>query len=190
MSYLSPKFVTHEAAGEDRRFYPVSVTKAFKLKRVAGPVAQALSTMLSDRSADVGQKHTEIKNTLEGEIKEVVVEPMTPEMASMRAAQQERSIQGLVDAFTDEQTGVLLAELIQDSLREEFPRGDKSNIPASEFLGQLDVDSFLEMVFGLVKANAKVLDPFKGAFSQRLQSALAQGLSVAGSADKETAGKS
>ena len=186
MSYLTPNYVEHSVCGKKKRFYPVSVLKAFKMRRVGKPLAQALSVLFASRKHDHSEQVEQVV-TEEQTMTVTSLSAVSPEMASMRAKQQAEALAEAIDALTDDENVLVLAELIINSLREEWEEGQAP--PAKEFLSSLDTLSMRDMIWGLAKANAEVFGPFKEVFASRVAGALSEDLAEVIS-QKETVGAS
>lgn len=150
LAYLTPTFEEHEINGTPARFYPVSVGLAFKLRRTAEPIAKALTVLFQDKNQDFGTKTTTDKET-----QQIVIEPLSPTMAEFRAKQSQQAWSDLLGAFTDEENMSVISEIIQDSLREDFP----DPIPAKEFFARVPMTVMPEMLMGILKANKGVFGP-------------------------------
>ena len=173
-SFLEPAYVMHEVNGHVVRFYATSVGMIFKLKGLVGPLSHALAVLFSRNDTDTATKF--MKDTTngipQGEVHEV--EAIDPKLAGQRAIERQRALQQLVEAVCNKQNGLVLAEVILDSIRErEDPPAQQKQI--AEFLQQLTVPITKELLMGVAKANQDVFGPLgervRTAVDRALQSA-------------------
>lgn len=169
---LSPASVTREINGEDFTFYTVSLRVAAKMAPLLSRLAGHFSTLLSgDPKQDQGRIEEDFA-TPEGEvISKTTVQPINPELATMRAEKREQAIRGAVDALLDPQNRRALGELLMDSLRDDFPRGAKNRDAGEiqEFVDGMDIPVFIEFLKGLAAANAKVFGDLGNGIGRAVQ---------------------
>lgn len=154
--FCSTKAVEYEVGGEILKFWPLSVERVFTLRALATPIAQAIV-----RLQPGGNDTTIIERQVsyaEGPGREVINEAIHPELAKVREAQQAKAIKELIEAVTDPKHAALIGDLLIDSLRELFPDGSKKP-GGNEVLRALPAPRLIEMLRGLMKANAEVVDP-------------------------------
>lgn len=164
LDFLTPKHQTSEINGVDVDFYPVSIVCAFDIKEAIKPLARAFASLLSDHSGDRGYTSSKSEDGFE----QTVVQPMKVDLAELRAKQRDSAILDLVDSVTERRSRVALGRLIMDSMRDEFPSRKHEQKDVEEFLERVDVDSMVQLVKGVLKANARVFGPFGRKIGQLL----------------------
>jgi hypothetical protein len=124
-------------------------------------LAGHFTTLLASNSGRDQGSTEEVYAPPEGEKGEImtktVVQPINPDLATLRTNQRERSVQGAIKSLFSDANRAALGELIMDSLKDDFPRGKKR--PAEEcleFVDSMDLPTFVEFLKGLAEANAKV----------------------------------
>lgn len=157
----STNFVEHQVNGQTLRFHPVSVTVFFRLRKLAKPIATAVSTLFfPNDSRDVRIVEQTIAPSGDDPGGKVTTnEPVSPEIAIMRDEQRSVAIAEAIDALTSDENADVVGEVIMDSLRDLFPRRSADNPPAREFMQALDACALAGLLIGVAKANAEVLGP-------------------------------
>jgi hypothetical protein len=82
--------------------------------------------------------------------------PVSVEMAAHRVKRQQDAIQALVKSAMVDDNRRALIELIVDSLRDEFPRGNGAPSEVIEEFDNMDLGNFSQFFIGMMKANATV----------------------------------
>lgn len=162
LSFLSGKCVDQEVNGQQMRFYPVSLRLAFRMRSFLAPIAKALTVLLPNEQDDTrltGYENRSVKQADGTEMQTTEVGAIRPEILQQINSRRERAIEDLVMAVTSEENANLIAELIMDSLRDDFPR-KPSPSQIQEFREEMDIDSLLQALAGFGKANKKIFDPF------------------------------
>lgn len=152
-------YTEHTVAGETLKFFPVSVGTTFELRRLAKPLAKALSALFAPAKQDIGIIERVFEASGEepgGKITEN--EPIHPELAKVRSKEREDGVASLVDALLDPKNGDVIGKVIMDCLREEFPRGRDAPHP-NEFMRELELPTLVELLKGCFKSNKEVLGP-------------------------------
>ena len=172
--FLNPKYVEYEVNDITLNFYPISISTAFNLKKIARPLASSFSVIMSDSSGDRG--HTSMTNKgVDGEsdIEQITVNPMTVELANFRSGQKEKAILDFIEAFTEKSSTDVIMRVIMDSLRDEFNRKvEKADV--DEFKDQLDVSTTVQLLMGVAKANKSIFGPFMERIEALIQNATAK----------------
>lgn len=156
LSFLTPKYTEVEINGENVNFYPVSISVAFQIKEAIKPIARALGNLMADSSSDRG--YTSSRNA-EG-FEQTVVDPMSVELARFRNEKREQAILDIVDSITERKSRTALGRLIMNSMRDEFPNQKLEQADVDNFLDAVDTDTMVQLVKGVLKANARVFGPF------------------------------
>lgn len=160
--------VSHDVNGEPQDFHPISVGLLFKLKKLAGPVANAFTVLMSKSPTDTSHSQTQGQPfVLDGQVvregegedsqvlrSETVFETfaVSPDLAEFRSRERREAIEVLMNALTDTKNQELFARIIMNSLKIR-------NVPASEFLDQVPSTALPDMLIGVAKANKGVLGP-------------------------------
>lgn len=166
LSFVSPPGVDSPVQGTTQKFYPISVSMAFKLRVAAKDIAKALSNLFADRRGDsetVETSNPTDKKTTDGKTvlfeRTIISRASTPGTAEFRDRQREKAIHDLISTVTEPENAKVVAMVIIDSMRDVFP-DPKEAPPPEEFLAQPGTLAALpEMLIGVAKANKGVLDP-------------------------------
>lgn len=150
-------------------FYPFRTSMLAEILSLSGPIAKAMTMLLQgDRAMrDIESKSVTNDDKRAG-FSQTVIDTKTPaaslEHLKARAAERAEAIDMLVKAAT----GDLLARMVADSMRDDFPAGTAPE-HVREFWDSLDFDSAMAMLSGAMEANAAVIRPFlpKGVSSLR-----------------------
>lgn len=183
LGYTSPKYVESSVNEKNLRFYPMSVGMLAKLRVVAQPLVKALTKLFNQEAADrtrieravtsdqviktFNEKNEPIEVT--GQDTEVIIEAVDPKLAKLRSEEKDRAMNDLVSSLLDENNLHVLADLVMDSLRDVFGQ-DKP--PALEFVQQTPLPLMVEMLKGVVAANAGVVGPVGGKIKAAIEGAL------------------
>lgn len=176
-TFFSPSGVDHQVNGQNKRFYPVPVQVMFDLRQIAKPLLKALTTL----SQGVGQENTGRTNTKKvttqneagskQDVEEVIneVEGISPQLATIKIAERDKSIDSLVDAFFDPKNARAVARLVMASMRDEGFRRPPNDNDVDAFLSDIDLNTAMQVVQGTIKANAEVFGPLGQSFQDKLQ---------------------
>lgn len=166
LSVFERKYVVKEIGNTTWHFYPISLGRMFELKKTIKEVFGATAVLLGKRGDDVTQ---EIENIKQGEstISRTNIGAISPELAKMRDDQKRTGIEAAIESLLSEHNKLTLGRMLTDSLREDFAR-DVQDPEITTFIATLDLDMTVQMVMGLVEANAKVFGPL----GQRAKSAI------------------
>lgn len=159
LSCFSPNYVLHEVAGEELHFYPVSVGMAFKLRVIGRPLAKSLSVLFGNKDQDHGTRDVTVRNEYGTDDRQIIIDPISEGLARIRHEQRTESIEKLVESLTDDGNAAVVGEIIMDSLRDVFPKGDAHRPPPTEFINQMPLPVLGGMIMGLVQANKEVFGP-------------------------------
>lgn len=158
-AFLTPKGICHEVNGIELMFYPISISTAFNLKQVARPLASSFATLMSDNSGDRGHTSMTSKGQDGEDIEQITVNPMSVELANLRASQKEKAILDFIEAFTEPRSTNVIIRVLMDSLRDEFPRKQEQQ-DVEDFKDKLDTSTTMQLLHGVMKANKGVFGPF------------------------------
>lgn len=166
LSVFERKYVVKEIGNTTWHFYPISLGRMFELKKTIKEVFGATAVLLGKRGDDVTQ---EIENIKQGDstISRTNIGAISPELAKMRDDQKRTGIEAAIESLLSEHNKLTLGRMLTDSLREDFAR-DVQDPEITTFIATLDLDMTVQMVMGLVEANAKVFGPL----GQRAKSAI------------------
>jgi len=153
LPFTTPEPVEHEIDGQSHKFWPISVGTLFKLRGLAKPLAKALAALLSNSQNDIGSEVVK-----SGEHQKVSTQPITSDLAKLRFEQRQGAIEQLMEGVFNDGSAKVLAELVIDSMREDFP--DRKTDTQS-FLRDIPAPVFMEMLAGVAKANKKLFDPLR-----------------------------
>lgn len=154
--------------GELLKFYPLSLNAVHKLKSIGKPVAKALSMVFVDTKADVGKNIKEVTNPVDRiTMTETTIDPISPDLAKLREAQRSQGIEEIMSALTDPATMRDVVHVIMDSLRDDFPT--RSETEVADFISKTDVPTVVELLQGVVKANAGVFSPLVERLTEQMR---------------------
>jgi len=173
-SFLKP--AGHEAEiGEDKlTFYPVSIKAAFRLQSIAGPVAEAVTVLLTKNESDTACK---IRPGADGKPSEVDTEAIPTETAALRTSERKEAVRKAIDTLLNPKNSEVLAYLLGDSLRDVFPR-DAKMAEKIEFVESLPIGVAAQMVWAFIAANKRTFGPL----AEKVGDLVQQGLSATGMA--------
>jgi hypothetical protein len=153
--------VVHEVRGKPFKFYSATVKGAYLLKNLGKPVLQALTALFGGVGQETGVNERTV-NKPNGEfMTSSEITAITPELAKLRIDTRDKAIAGLLDTLLNDKNGPIMAEIIADSLQDEFPR-TKGNLPLKEvmaFWDALKLEDAVAFLVGVAKANKPVFDP-------------------------------
>ena len=158
LTFLEPEGIEHEVIGQQIMFYPVSLGTLFEIKVIGAPLAKALAVLFDDNGRDYGTVSRNF-HTADGQHmdSELIVEPRTVEMATLRVKQRSESIEALTDALLDDKAKKAVGKIIVESMKDHF---DKDQVPPPiEFMNQIPATSIVDFLTGVAKANKGVLGP-------------------------------
>ena len=156
-------FEEREVNGEMLRFHPISAGLMFRLRRLAVPIARALSTLSQKHTTDTTVVNRQFEDDGDGgRGAEVINEALSPQLAKLRTQQRADAMQELVEAVTDESNKLLVGQVIIDSLRDSVPRdAAKKTAEIQEFMDSLDLTTLVSLLKGVASANSEVLGPLE-----------------------------
>jgi hypothetical protein len=121
--YVSLKPVEHavgtleDGSPQILKFYPISTRLASQMRSLAVPIAQGLSVLFASGDKDQAQR---IKQT--GAEYEQTILALDPALAKERSEQRKAAIAALCEGILSQQSLNCFAEVIMDSLRDDYPR--------------------------------------------------------------------
>lgn len=172
-AFLSPKNIVHTVNDIELNFYPISISTAFNLKKIAKPLASAFAVLFSDTSGDRGHTSMTSKGDDGEKIEQITVNPMSVELANLRASQKEKAILNFIEAFTEKASTDVVIRVIMDSLRDEFKQ-KQEQADVDTFKENLDTDTTMQLLCGVAKANKGVFGPFMGRIEALIQNTTAR----------------
>ena len=161
LTFLEPDGVEYEVDGKNIMFYPVSTGTLFEIKIIGKPLAKALAVLFDDKGRDFGSVNRNF-HTADGKHldSEVIIEPVSVEVASLRIKQRENSVESLIDALLDDKAKKVVGKLIVESMRDEWDGVDPP--PPIEFMNQVPGTALVPLLTGVAIANKGVLGPLAG----------------------------
>lgn len=173
MSFLTTKGVEHPVGDRTLTFYPVSLRVAPKALGLLEPVVKAIGTLVADGASSTDSFTERTFTKPSGEIgRETIHTPPDATVIKARQEIRDKAIAEVVRSLLDRKNGVDLAEILVDSLRDEFPRNPRPKPKEIEaWWDEVDLAHAVDLVTGLVKANRSVFDPFMEALGGHLRAA-------------------
>ena len=174
LALSEPQQVIRQVNGVDQAFYPITVQTMFKLRDIGTPISQALAVLFSKNDNDARKELRQVTNTeADGSSTssvEDIQEKVELDTIMYRDGQKRDAIKTLLDEFTSAKNLGIVGDIIRASMR-DIGTGD---IPSIEFMNALSLDIIVEMVSGVLAANAGVFEPIVGklteAIKERMQS--------------------
>lgn len=157
-TFLEPDGVTHAVGGEDIEFFPISLGTLFEIKQIAKPLAKALAILFNDKERDYGSINRNF-HTPDGEKldNELIIEPMSVDMAKLRQSQREDSIESLMESLLDTDAQKVIGKLIMESMKNRWDQIEKPS--PLEFMKAIPAPTIVDFLTGVAKANKGVLGP-------------------------------
>jgi len=158
--------------GEDVTFHEISAGKIFKLKGLASPLGKLVDTFRRNEAnvSSKSSKYAGQDGEPGGEIMEIMA--IDPKLEEQQSKRRQYAIQEFIEALTDSQNIGALGEIIMDSMKDIFPRGDRDNPPGSEFIQNVPLPVLGQMIGGVIRANEGVLGPLGKTVRERLDQKL------------------
>ena len=179
--FLSKHSVDQVIEGVSFRFYSCSVKNTAPLADLIAELGGHASVLLSRHDSDIGKLVEDFEDKKEKQtVAKTTMQPINPELAEMRAASRKKAVMGAIQSLLDTKHQVTLAELLIDSLRDEYPRGEPrpGTNDLQDWINGMDVPVFLMFLTGLFRANAKMLGDlgnlFGGALATQVKDAISQ----------------
>lgn len=180
------KFVTSKVGDQDVDFYSLSFPVLFALKSAVGPISKVISGLFNRSRTDVGRFEEHSRDKDGAPVKIIQQQPISPEMAKLRAEQQAKATQEAVEAIFGDQNRLLIGRILMDSMRGICKRKPETR-EIEDFLSDLDLGLVVEMLQGVVKANAEVFGPLVQGWVAQIQNLLrAQASSAFPTLQKQT----
>lgn len=158
LCYSEEHCTEYEINGTAQKFYPINVVLVFRLRTAATKLVRAISAILADTKKDFKTyEAVTSKPKGDGTIERILqIDPLSVEMAKYRDEQRAAAWSGAVDALTDEDTQLILAEIVMSSLRDVFK---DAKVTPKQFIAETPAPVFAQTVIGAIKANKDVFGP-------------------------------
>ena len=167
ISLISSDSITHEIEGHGLcDFYPISVWRLGKIKKVASELAKSIATLTTDMEGEAGS-HT-VSNA--NGTNEFVRMPKSEQLSALHAREKHKAIDSLTTVFLEEKNMEEIACLVMESMRGEF-EGFK-DADARDFVKKVPMPTFVAMIIGMMKANRGIFGPFAKKTIQRVEDRL------------------
>lgn len=154
LQLLSPSSVEKEILGETYRFYSVGVRTAAKLSSTIANLAGHIAVLMGGGQKDQGSTIEDYTAPGGEAVSKTHSDPINPDLAKLRADQRRSSVTQALTQLMDQKTRQVLGELLMDSMRDDFPRGQARNAEeAREFVDQMDLPVLVQFLAGLIEAN-------------------------------------
>lgn len=176
-SFLAPRFELAKVGDKELKFFAVSTRALFRLKTLAGPIAQSLVTIMSGKSQDIKRTSRDFHDPSTGDMgSETTLEPLTPNIIKLRDGQRSEAVERLIQALTEDENRYIIGGLICDSLREEFPDRPTPDDTVHEFMDDDDMNlpAMIELIGGVAKANKGAFGPLAGPLAAKLKAAVSK----------------
>lgn len=153
-------------------FYEISAGKIFDLKNLAGPIGRTIDAFQRNQNniSSKTSRYGEVGEDPGGEVIELMA--IDPKLEDQQAKRRQHAITELVDTLTDDKNIRTVGEIIMDSMKDIFPRGDSENPPGSEFIKSMPLPVLAQMVSGVIEANKGVFGPLGGRIVSQIEDKL------------------
>ena len=153
--------IGQDADGRDieKRFYEMRAGLVPRVKTIALPLVKSLTVLFSKKDGDRATQHREHKTENSHEVNYTIL-ATTPEMARERHSQQTAAVEGLFAGLTSTETLDAVAEIIVDSLRDDFPNKEARAAGAKKLREDLSLPQMVPFLIGVGKANKDLFGPF------------------------------
>ncbi|MFG0317076.1 MAG: hypothetical protein ACF8XB_07385 [Planctomycetota bacterium JB042] len=148
--FLSPTYESVEIDGREVHFYPISARCAFRIRKLARPIATALDILLAKNEHDTKSVFREFDGG-----RESISEAIDTELAKHRDSRREAAITDLIESVTEEANQNVIGRMLLDSMRDEgFPR-EPTDEDVRFFMDHTPITTLGLMLSGLAKANMR-----------------------------------
>jgi len=161
--------VSRTVMGTDYQFFPVSAGKLFKLKKLAGPIGKLLDSLQKNTNSTSSKISRMNETETEGAVETIETNAIDPKLEEQMALRRQFAITELIEALTDDRNIAAVGDLLIDSIKETFPRGDAGNPSGAEFIQSLPLPALADMVIGVVEANKEVFGPLGGKIKDEIE---------------------
>lgn len=159
--FLTPTFVEHPVGDKVCKFYPVSTRVLFQLRGLAKPIAKGIAALLTSSQNDFGRESVEVQGKDGDRQLRTTLQPIAEGLAKVRFEQRASTLDQLVDQLMSDASSTMIASMIVDSMREDFPSRTPTVADLTKFVAEVPAEKTLEMLMGVAKANRKLFDPLK-----------------------------
>ncbi len=168
---LSPFSVDREINGKTVTFYTCSVKTCARLSGFLTEMAGHLSVLVGGNAANGQATVAEDWRDSDGAmVQKTTTQAINPDLEEVRVSRRQRAVEGAISACFDEKNRAAVGDLLMDSLKDNFPRGEKR--PREEclsFIDQMDPPTLTQFLQGLAMANAKVFGDLGKELRQAVQ---------------------
>lgn len=152
---LAPFSVEREIGGQSFKFYQCSLRAGARMAGVISKIAGHVSVLLVGDKQDCGQTIEDF--TDDGvTVNKTTIDPINPDLAKLRVEQRAGALSGAISELVSKNNRQAMAELLMDSLRDEFPRKGRTS-EDSDMFDDMDIPFYVEFIKGLFAANQKLL---------------------------------
>lgn len=163
---IQEKSITHvvgkDADGGDveKRFYEMRAGLVPRMKTIALPLVKSLTVLFGKKDGDRATQHREHVTEGSREVNYTILAP-SPELVRERHAQQQAAVESLFAGITDQATLAAVADIIADSLRDDFPDAKARAAAAVKIREEMTLPQMVPFLIGVGKANAALFGPFQ-----------------------------
>ena len=172
---LCPATVEETIGENSFTFYQCSPRMLATTAHLVAHLAGGVSVLFSDKNGDTGTTIQDYRDPETGEEGQTtMINAIDPQLANDRAERRSQAIKSLVTGLLQDDHRKALLGMIANSLRDDFPRKDKSAIAEGiDMLDEMDLGHFLQFFMGMMKANAGVFGELGKTVVDRMQKATA-----------------
>ncbi len=191
MSFFSEVFGTvkpyvYRVGEKDLNFYPISPKLLKEFKSLSIPLSDAFASFMMKPESVSGVSQEDFTDTKDGQVVHKFSQPaLSVEAATFITARRRDAVKVIAEFFLDGHNHTMLARMIMNSLKDDFPNRNPQPKDLDEFLEAADIKTLLELIKGTVFAHKDMLGPFieplKGALKDLNLLANPQGNTLSGS---------
>ncbi len=154
---LVPFSVERKIGEENFKFYQVKVRVAAKMSGFLSRMAGHVATLLTDGKQDVGTQIEDFNDPESGAVvTKTTQNPINPDLAELRTAQRKAGVEGAISELMSKGSRKAIAELLCNSLRDEFPDKNPSDADLA-FFDDLEIPVYIQFIRGLFEANQNIV---------------------------------
>lgn len=160
LPFLTRHNVIHVVQGQEMKFHALTYGMVMRLRTVAKPLMKAFSVLFADKRNDTGQEST-TSETREGDKQNrVSIASANPDVIKLRTDERTHAIEQLLDGALGGESSHVLIDILCNALPDDLPQNFTKS-QKSEFAEELPMETLVEMIEGVLKANEKLWAPFK-----------------------------
>lgn len=160
LPFLTRHTETYVVQGKELTFHAMTYGMVMRLRTAAKPVLKALSVLFADKRTDTGQESVTVENKDGDKQNRLAITAASPDVIRIRSDERALAIDGLLEGLLGGESGHLIIDVLCNSLPDDMPQ-NLSKTQKMELAEKMPMETLVEMLHGVFKANEKLLAPFK-----------------------------